>query len=184
MKTKKFFFAIAALLCMMAVTVTTSCSKDDDSSSSTPTITGAEFTYYVSLTENGYDLCDKSVTYIDENGSEKTEAFTGSTWKKTITVKKFPFSASLKTTPTRNATAATDDAYKFKTEYFIQNITSVSSDGSRQKLTGETELDTPSFSQTMPMAADKVDDYIKRLAERPALTVTLKVDGSKMEIVR
>ncbi len=157
---KKYFMTLAAALCCaMTTTVFTACGSDDDSPKDSAKLISAEWTYEASVEGTLFELCDVSVTYKDENGQEKTEPVTGTTWSKTFTVKNFPFNSSIKLNATRNNVAATAESYDYVVKYYLAKVTAIYSNGQKKNV----EKLGNYLRKAGNCKAAKVDDNIESL---------------------
>ena len=78
---------VAILCCAMLCTVFTSCGKEDNPNNnevSDDTLSVAEMTMNIKVSNDLFSLVDLSVEYYDETGKAKTEALTSPVWNKTV----------------------------------------------------------------------------------------------------
>lgn len=84
------------LLMLTAMFAFSSCSDDDgDPGSDLPKDLGATVYYEIERLGDQLLVADVTVTYVDGNGNEQTEAVTSVPWKKQVDVKELPFDARM-----------------------------------------------------------------------------------------
>ena len=129
--------ALAAVLCCaMTTTVFTACGDDNETiepSVQTRTLSAAEVCYMVHMPYNGRDICNYIVSYTEADGKETTGMLTDTAWVKRITVKDFPFTATIKMNVQRNEAELTDSVYDFHVYYSVYSVTSIYSDGTKEE---------------------------------------------------
>lgn len=99
MKKTKFFSLLMTLLCVLMTTVTfAACGDDDDDPNKDnpgavdQNIKTVNFTYTLELSQTYLDIADVTITYLDSDGNEQTEAIRGTSWTKTVTRNSVPTS--------------------------------------------------------------------------------------------
>lgn len=176
---KKLFTAAVALICITMVIVSfTACGDDDNETNGSPaqtrTLSAAEVCYMVHMPNNGRKICDYIVSYIDADGQEKTGMLADTAWVKKITVKNFPFTATIKMNVQRNGNELTDSSYNFKVYYAVYSITSIYSDGTKE--VNYKDL-TPSYDG-QACKANKAEAYIAERLSVPGHLKTKSIDLS------
>lgn len=84
------------LLMLTAMFAFSSCSDDDgDPGSDLPKDLGATVYYEIERLGDQLLVADVTVTYVDGNGNEQTEAVTSVPWKKEVDVEELPFDAHM-----------------------------------------------------------------------------------------
>ena len=184
---KKIMMTLAAVLCCaMTTTVFTACGDDDDETVESPrqtrTLSAAEVCYMVHMPYNGRNICNYIVSYTEADGQEKTEMLQDTAWVKKITVKDFPFTATIKMNVQRNENELTESVYNFRVYYSVYSITSIYSDGTKE----ETYKDMfPSYSATNS-PADKAENYIAERLSKPGhlktKSIFLSTDGKVLNL--
>ena len=165
---KKLFAAAVALICItMAGVAFTACGSDDNEtiepSVQTRTLTAAEVCYIVHMPYNGRNVCDYIVSYTDADGQEKTGMLQDTAWVKRITVKDFPFTATIKMNVQRNGKELTDSVYDFHVYYNVYSITSIFSDGKKEEIYSDL---FPSYAGAK-CKVEKAEKYIAELLSKP-----------------
>lgn len=120
MKNTKFFSMLTALLCVLTMSMTFSACGDDDDDPIKPTpgvtdtnIKKIDFTYKIDLCQKFFDIADVTVTYLDNNGNEQTEAITSTTWTKTVSRTNVPTTFNAKLSFTLKDNVDTSAKYDF-----------------------------------------------------------------------
>lgn len=124
MKKTKFFSMLTALLCVLTMSMTFSACGDDDDDPIKPTpgvtdtnIKKIDFTYKLELSQTYLDIADITITYLDENGNEQTEAITSTTWTKTVSRNGVPTSFSAEPSFTLKEGVDATQKYDFSSNY-------------------------------------------------------------------
>lgn len=105
---------MVALVAVAVMTGFASCSKSDDSGSQVP---GGSKTYTpmlkmdLKISEDALSVADFTVTYLDENGQEKSEAFTSTTFTKTVNFKSLPAKVKYTVTYKMKSTLPDKDSF-------------------------------------------------------------------------
>lgn len=124
MKKTKFFSMLTALLCVLTMSMTFSACGDDDDDPIKPTpgvtdtnIKKIDFTYKLELSQTYLDIADVTITYLDENGNEQTEAITSTKWTKTVSRNGVPASFYAKPSFTLKEGVDATHKYDFSSNY-------------------------------------------------------------------
>lgn len=122
MKKTKLFSLFMTLLCVLMTTVTfAACGDDDDDPKKDnpgavdQNIKTVNFTYILELSQTYLDIADVTITYLDNNGNEQTEAITSTSWTKTISRNSVPASFYAKPSFTLKEGVDATQKYNFST---------------------------------------------------------------------